>query len=64
MNKERYCLETDDDGHCYLIKASEKELFCLMLGHGDEDDFCEFIERFDNCRVNPSMVTFADPKVE
>lgn len=63
MSEQRYRFMRDDDGHDYLIKDEDTELFDKLLNEALEtDDRTEFIKKFDEYRsYHPSSYSFVDP---
>lgn len=53
---------SDDDGHWYLIKVSEREEFEKLLD--PDDDYEAFSLRFEKCRLSMhvSNYSFTDAK--
>jgi len=47
----RVSVESDDDGHWYVIPHSKVEQFQKMLSEGEEDEWSEFEENFGEYRT-------------
>ena len=62
MSEQRYCMMNDEDGHTYIIKVEEKDLFEELL-YADEG-YDAFNEKFqyEMLSYHPNVYTFTDPR--
>ncbi len=49
------CLESDDDGHDYLIPATRKEEFDRLLEQGEDDYYEAFSAAFNDYAVGGAL---------
>jgi hypothetical protein len=59
-NPQRYQLVSDNDGHKYIIKEGDENLFYAWVQDTEEGEDSAF--DFENCRMNVNRLTFTDPQ--
>lgn len=59
----RYKFARDDDCHWYLIPCELESKFYALLEDGEDDNYVDFCNKFDQYRCNgQTEYTFTDPR--